>query len=308
MPQKTPQFHIETEFPARNSEATPQLARVLAGLTINLASAVIYQCTPAWRIPLKRQRHDMLLLPLAGRGRAAVNGHWFSIAPRRLIYAVRGSWLQAETDAQEPLRLIVLAHRADASGGVPFAIAAGLPPAIQLRDSDGVAEQLAEACREDAQRVPGWQVAVNALVASALVASARRAGAHCVLPDAHSAEALSRISPALAVMGLDLSHPLRIAELALSCSLGQAQFRRLFRTALGHSPVAHLQRLRLAEAQRLIAGGMIVREAADAVGYSSTACLDRIFRRLAGSTPGRWRAGMAAELGSSSSQRRRRKR
>ena len=111
---------------------------------------------------------------------------------------------------------------------------------------------------------------------------------------------MARISPALAVMGLDLSHPLRIAELALSCQLGQAQFRRLFRAALDMSPVAHLQRLRVAEAQRLIAGGMIVREAADAVGYRSTACLDRIFRKLAGATPGRWRAGMAAKLGSPS--------
>jgi AraC-like DNA-binding protein len=63
-----------------------------------------------------------------------------------------------------------------------------------------------------------------------------------------------------------------------------------FRAALGLSPVAHLQRL------RLLAGDMIVREAAEAVGYRSTACLDRIFRRLAGATPGRWRAGMAAEL------------
>ena len=49
-------------------------------------------------------------------------------------------------------------------------------------------------------------------------------------------------------------------------------------------------------ADLLIAGGMIVREAAEAVGYRSTACLDRVFRRLAGAPPGRWRAGMAAEL------------
>lgn len=303
MPRSTPQFHIETDFPSREIATSVQLARVLGSLTVNLASAAIYVCTPTWRIVLKRQRHDMLLLPLSGRGRAAVNGHWFSLAPRRLIYAARGSWLQAETDAAAPLRLVVLVHRADASGGVPFAVAAGLPVAIQLRDEDGISESLTAACREDTQRVPGWQVALQAHVATALVATARRAGVRCVSPDASSAEALSRISPALAVMGLDLSQPLRIAELALSCDLGQAQFRRLFRAALGLSPVAHLQRLRLAEAQRLIAGGLIVREAAEAVGYRSTACLDRLFRRLAGATPGRWRAGMAAELGAAPARR-----
>jgi AraC-like DNA-binding protein len=296
VPRSSPQFHIDTAFPAREVEASPQLARVLDSLVVTRASAAIYACTPAWRIALKRQRHDMLLLPLAGRGRVAVNGHWFAIAPRRLIYAARGSWLQAEADPLVPLRLVVLVHRANAGGGLPFAVAAGLPVAIQLRDADGVADILIAACREDAQRVPGWQVALNAQVNTALVATARRASGRCVSPNPSSAEALSRISPALAVMGLDLSQPLRIAELALSCELGQAQFRRLFRAALDLSPVAHLQRLRLAEAQRLIAGGMIVREAAEAVGYRSTACLDRVFRRLAGAPPGRWRAGMAAEL------------
>lgn len=296
MPRAQPQFSIDTGFPPSDAVVPLQLSRALGCLTVNLASAAVYVCKPAWRIPLKRQRNDMLLLPLEGRGRAAVNGHWFALAPRRLIYAVRGSWLQAEADPVAPLRLIVLAHRADTEGGLPFAIAAGLPVAVQLRDADGVADSLLTACREDAQRVPGWQAALRAQVAVALVATARRAGVRCVLPATASAAALARISPALAVMGLDLSQPLPIAELALSCSLGAAQFRRLFRAALGISPVAHLQRLRLAEAQRLIAGGMIVREAAEAVGYRSTACLDRLFHRLAGATPGRWRAGMAAEL------------
>ena len=105
---------------------------------ISLASASIYACTPAWRIVLKRQRHDQLLLPLSGRGRVAVNGHWFAIAPRRLIYAARGSWLQAESDPAAPLRLIILVHRADA-GDVTFAIAAGLPVAIQIRAVPGAA-------------------------------------------------------------------------------------------------------------------------------------------------------------------------
>lgn len=294
MPRPPAQFRIDTAYPPRETIIPLALGRALGALTITLASAALYVCAPGWRIALKRQRHDMLLLPLSGRGRAAVNGHWFALAPSRAIYTARGNWLQAETDAKAPLRLIVLAHRAEAAGGVPFAIAAGLPPAIRLRDEDGVAATLLEACREDAQRVAGWQAALHARVAAALVAIARRAGERCVLPDAASAEALARISPALGVMGLDLSQPLRIRELALSCHLGQAQFRRLFRAALGISPVAHLQRLRLAEAQRLIAGGMLVREAADAVGYRSTACLDRVFRRLAGITPGRWRRQLTA--------------
>lgn len=289
MPRGPAQFRIVTDFPPAVGEAPPTLARALATLIITQASASLYACTPAWGIARRRQRHDLLLLPVAGRGRVAVDGRWFALAPRRLLYAARGSWLQAEGDPAAPLRLIVLAHRAEAAGGVPFAISAGLPNAIQLHDADGIEPTLLAACREEAQRAPGWQAAVHALVATALVATARRAGARCRPPPAQAAGALARISPALAVMSQDLAQPMRIAELALACDLGQVQFRRLFRTALGRSPVAQLHRLRLAEAQRLIAGGALVREAAEAVGYRSTACLDRLFRRLAGTTPGRWR-------------------
>jgi AraC-like DNA-binding protein len=293
MARQAAQFRIVTDFPAAPLEASDALQRALGGLRLTQASAALYDCSPAWRIVRRRQRHDMLLLPITGRGRVAVDGRWFAIAPRRLVYAARGSWLQAECDPAAPLRVVVLAHRADVTSGVPFAVAAGLPSAIQLRDEDGVDTSLLSACREDALRQPGWQAAMNAHVLGALVALARRAGARCMPPTTTAAGALARISPALAVMSQDLSQPLRIAELALACDLGQVQFRRLFHAAMSMPPIAHLQRLRLAEAQRLIAGGLLVREAADAVGYRSAACLDRVFRRLAGTTPGRWRAGMS---------------
>jgi AraC-like DNA-binding protein len=253
-------------------------------------SASLYECTPAWRIVRRRQRHDLLLLPLSGRAKVGIDGRWYALSPRRLLLAPRGSWVQAEAEAASPPRIVVLALRADALGGVPLQVAAGLPWAVQLRDEDGVERLLLEACREDAQRLPGWQPALSALVTQALVAVARRAGARAAIRRPADAGALARISPALAVMGQDLAQPMRIPELALACGLGAVQFRRLFRVALGRSPIAHLQRLRLAEAQRLIAGGSLVREAAEAVGYRSAACLDRVFRTLARTTPGRWRA------------------
>lgn len=295
MPRKSTQFHIDTGFPP-GPVVPAGLERPLGGLRVVQASASLYVCTPSWRISRRRLRSDLLLLPLSGRGRTSIDGRWLSLARGRLVYAPRGAWLSAETAPDAPLRIIVLPHRADAGGGVPFAIAVGLPDAVPLRDEDGVEGLLLEACREDAQRLPGWQSALQATLLRALVAVARRSGARCAPPSAPSASALARVAPALAVMGQDLSQPLRIAELALACGLGAAQFRRIFRAALGTTPVTHLQRLRLTEAQRLIAGGALVREAAEAVGYRSTACLDRIFRRLAHRTPGAWRSAMGDRL------------
>lgn len=284
------QFRIVADFPPRTCDSSPAFARALAGLVLPQVSAALYECTPTWRIIRRRQRHDLVLLPLAGRARVGVDGRWYALSPRRLLLAPRGSWVQAEADPASPPRLIVLVLHADAAGGVPLQVAAGLPWAVQLRDEDRVDQLLLEACREDAQRVAGWQPVLAGLVGQALVAVARRAGARTAIRRPGAAGALARISPALAVMGQDLAQPVRIPELALACGLGAVQFRRLFRSALGRTPVAHLQRLRLAEAQRLIAGGLLVREAAEAVGYRTAACLDRVFRKLAGTTPGRWRA------------------
>ena len=284
------QFRIVTEFPPRSCDTSHAFTRALAGLVLPQVSAALYECTATWSIARRRQRHDLALLPLAGRARVGVDGRWYALSPRRLLLAPRGSWVQAEADPASPPRLIVLVLHADAAGGVPLQVAAGLPWAVPLRDEDRVDQLLLEACREDAQRVPGWQPVLAALVTHALVAVARRAGARTAIRRPAAAGALARISPALAVMGQDLAQPVRIPELALACGLGAVQFRRLFRAALDRSPVAHLQRLRLAEAQRLIAGGLMVREAAEAVGYRSSACLDRVFRKLAGTTPGRWRA------------------
>ncbi len=290
MPRMAAQFRILTDFPPAPVQATPLLARALASLHIGQISAACYDCTPAWRIARRRQRHDLLLLPIHGRGRFAINGRWFAMSPRRAIYAQRGAWIQAEADpGSTTLRLVMLVHRADAAGGVPFAVAAGLPQAIQLWDEDGVGPLLMHACTEDTQRTAGWQASLQASVTAALVAMARRAASRCSPPTTTAAGALARISPALAVMGQDFGQPLRVPELALACNLGAVQFRRIFRKALGSTPVKHQQILRLAEAQRLIAGGALVREAAEAVGYRSTACLDRVFRRLAGTSPGRWR-------------------
>lgn len=291
-----PQFTIVTEFAPPPPAGPAQLARALSRLRIVAASASLYACTADWRIPRRRTRQDLALLAVAGRGRMSVDGRWLSLARNRLVYAARGSWIAAETDPAAPLRVIVLAHRADCSGGVPFAMAAGLPAAVQLRDEDRVEELLLLACREDAQRAAGSQVAIESAVAAALVAAARRAGPRCRPPSPGSAAAMARIAPALAVMVQDLSHPLRMRELALACGVGAAQFRRLFIAALGTGPVGHLRQLRLEEAQRLIAGGALAREAAEAVGYRSTACLDRLFRSLAGTTPGAWRERLGRSL------------
>jgi hypothetical protein len=67
-------------------------------------------------------------------------------------------------------------------------------------------------------------------------------------------------------------------------------FDRRFRAATGYSPLAYIQALRIEEAKQLLeTGSANVDAIAREVGYEDMASFRRLFRRLAGMTPGDYR-------------------
>lgn len=81
-----------------------------------------------------------------------------------------------------------------------------------------------------------------------------------------------------------------LGELARAAQLGERTFQRRFRKATGRSPLEYLQALRVERAKRLLAtSGQSVAEIADAVGYGDPASFFRLFRHMAGVTPGEYR-------------------
>lgn len=103
---------------------------------------------------------------------------------------------------------------------------------------------------------------------------------------ADSAPLPAPVLAALACMEARLAESIGLAELAAAAGQSPAHFSRVFSEALGHGPTAHLRRLRMERAARLLAAGRAnVTEAALAVGYQSLGQFSRVFAEHHGRPP-----------------------
>jgi transcriptional regulator GlxA family with amidase domain len=81
-----------------------------------------------------------------------------------------------------------------------------------------------------------------------------------------------------------------VAEMVRRSGLPKRTFDRRFRAATGYSPLAYVQSLRIEEAKQLLETGAATVDAiAREVGYEDMASFRRLFRRLAGMSPGDYR-------------------
>lgn len=94
------------------------------------------------------------------------------------------------------------------------------------------------------------------------------------------------VRAALACMEARLSEPIGLTELAAAAGQSSAHFSRVFSEAVGRGPTAHLRRLRMEHAARLLSAGHAnVTEAALAAGYQSLGQFSRVFAEHHGRPP-----------------------
>lgn len=94
-----------------------------------------------------------------------------------------------------------------------------------------------------------------------------------------------RIRAALELIEHGCRADLRVPELAHAAGLGREGFSRLFRREIGLSPQEHLHRRLVQRAARLLLDGKKVKEAADALGFSTEFAFSRFFRARTGVPP-----------------------
>ncbi len=84
--------------------------------------------------------------------------------------------------------------------------------------------------------------------------------------------------------------PNPVGRLVERSGLPERSFKRRFKSATGYAPVDYVQALRIEEAKQLLeSGGDAIERIASDVGYEDAAFFRRLFKRLAGVTPGRYR-------------------
>jgi AraC-like DNA-binding protein len=93
---------------------------------------------------------------------------------------------------------------------------------------------------------------------------------------------------ALELLRERLADPLTLDELASHAALDKYHLCRAFRAQVGLPPHAYLTRLRIARAKQLLGDGVRPSEVAPQVGLYDQSQLNRHFRRLVGTTPGRY--------------------
>ena len=83
---------------------------------------------------------------------------------------------------------------------------------------------------------------------------------------------------------------LHMSEIAADLGLSPARFYSIFRTATGQTPNDYLLRVRVKNAQALLAeGSQSITEIAFAVGFNSSQYFCKVFRKYTGEIPSAYR-------------------
>jgi len=98
----------------------------------------------------------------------------------------------------------------------------------------------------------------------------------------------ARLEASRAFIELEFRRNPTVKEIARAANLSTYHFHRVFRRYFGVTPKQVVLELQVDEVKRLVLAGLPFAEAARAAGFSHQAHMTGRFKRLVGTTPGRW--------------------
>ncbi|MFM0391552.1 AraC family transcriptional regulator [Paraburkholderia phytofirmans] len=167
----------------------------------------------------------------------------------------------------------------------------GMAPATSTADSR--LTRLIELMREESiEEGPGSETLVNHLSAALFALTLRFASEGPQAP--HGLLSLAsrpRLQAAVSAMFESPEKQWTLEQFAALCNMSRATFVRQFQDAIGRSATDVLTEVRMTIAGRmLVQSALPVADIGEKVGYQSDAAFQRIFKRLIGATPARYRA------------------
>lgn len=268
-----------------------ELAFSLSTVQVEAISAVFHQCRPAWEIKRRIVPDDMLFFFVSGRAHFKLQSRVFRAGPGDCLLIPRNTSQSARADPEDPPTVIVIHYHARAFGSIPLTDLVGIPSQIRIPDRAWIEALTNTACREYLHRPLGWQEGLNARVWELVLYFIRHHATDPANSISHGKlRRLALLQPALQKMDETLSNPGTMPAIARSCGYSDAQFRRVFRDAVGLSPIAYLRARRMEIACQLLREtDLKVAEIAGRVGYTEPGFFWSTFRRLIGQTPSNYR-------------------
>jgi AraC-like DNA-binding protein len=178
-------------------------------------------------------------------------------------------------------------------------LAGCLPPVIHVSASDAHSPQWSQATlqmieAEIAQDLPGSSAVVDRLAEVLFVQAVRTrilSPGQGESPSWLRALADPQMAAALRLMHSEPGRAWTVPELARAVSMSRSAFAARFRELVGATPLDHLTQWRMVRAAGMMREGRPLKLAAvaSAVGYESESAFGKVFRRVLGVSPGKYR-------------------
>jgi AraC-like DNA-binding protein len=228
-----------------------------------------------------------LILCLSGRGWTQINGRRHDVTAGDLLWVNCHHPHIYGTHTKSPWELYWMRIEGRPLERVANLLETKSQPVIRSFNAKAAMQEFERTFQHMIGSRPSDAAMVNAAV-TALIALAFEA--RLSDPDMIRPELPMPVQKAIEKMRLYFHTPIRVAELALLAGMSESHFSRLFKSAIGTSPIDWLRRERINQAKhRLIESDDPIKEIARQVGYSDQFFFSKDFKKMTKLTPTQFR-------------------
>jgi len=245
----------------------------------------VEQCRPDYVVRRERFRYFSIEFVAAGRGRLLLNGRPHALGPGVAFCYGPGTPHRIATDPDAPMTK----HFIDFTGRQAQALLGRFPPllagAVQVSDPLAVAD-IYEEIHRSARMARPQAGEVCRLLLQILVLRIAELGIDHPNGNARALQTYRRCRTCIDREFLTLK---TLSDIARRCHLDPAYLCRVFKRFSGTTPYNYLLRQKMnAAADRLQYSDLLVKEAADALGFSDSFHFSRSFKAVHGIAPQRF--------------------
>ncbi|MFA7231730.1 MAG: AraC family transcriptional regulator [Victivallaceae bacterium] len=274
---------------AATGETSSGLGQLLNHLMVNPVSAVNFICTPEWQVETRTVTDSYWSFIVAGRGKVTLEGDAFTVEPGQLILFPAGVEHAFHPLAGESMEMTNVHFYARVYDVIDLPGLLGMRGAFVDRNGS-FALISAAAARSFALRPAGWKLYLEQLIRCLLFELIYDFADNIKMltPDLKK---LTRLYPVISLIERKLADPaLNPAALAAEVNISPVYLRMMFCELFGQSPIKFIHRRRIEKAcEMLKQTGLTVKEIAPASGFNDIQFFYRIFSRLTGTTPAKYR-------------------